>query len=188
MYKFLLRIAALVGIGYAAKQLSKKENRDRVVEEYNKAKEDPKKYAEDIQEKVTSNASDLSEKAKAEYSKVKEDPKAYTEDVQEKAQEEFDKFKSKSEEGFEKIKSKSEEFQTKTKEEFDKIKEDAKSKVQEYRKNGESAESDEVQESRFDDEAPVHVEEEFVNESEDLEEELDDSEGNKTIVTKNNEK
>lgn len=173
MFKFLLRIAALVGIGYAAKQLSKKENRDRVVEEYNKVKEDPKKYAEDIQEKVSTSATEFQGKAKEEYNKVKEDPKAYSEDIQSKAKDEFDK-----------IKSKSEELQSKTKEEFEKIKSDAKNKVQDIRNKNESDESDEVQESRFDDEAPVQVNDELVDETE----EIEDQDGNKTIVTKNDEK
>lgn len=171
MFKFLIRIAALVGIGYAAKQLSKKENRDRVVEEYNKAKEDPKQYAQNVQDKVATSATEYQEKAKEEYYKAKEDPKAYSEGIQNKAKDELGK-----------IKSKSEDLQTKAKDELDKIKTNAEGKIQDIRKNKDGAMETEIQESRFDDETPAQVDIKQVDTD------VENKENTKTIVTKKDDK
>lgn len=146
MFKFLFRIAALVGIGYAATKLSKKENRDRVASEYNKAKEDPKKYAQDVQEKVTESAQEYQEKAKSEYYKAKDDPKGYSEDLQSKAKEY------------------TEDLQSKAKDEFGKLKTNAEEKFQDITKKSEDDSDTDAQEARFDDETPAKTD---INEVED---------------------
>lgn len=168
MFKFLLRIAALVGIGYAATKLSKKENRDRVASEYNKVKEDPKKYAQDVQEKVSESAQEYQEKAKSEYYKAKDDPKAYSEDLQSKAKEEIDKIKTTAEEKIHDIRNKEDEDEDNT----------------------------EAQEARFDDETPAETDVKEVEDAdfennvlrdyEETEEEIleRNKDDNKTIITK----
>lgn len=81
----LLRAALVIGGTAVAAILSKKENRDRLLDEYNKAKQDPKGYADTAKEK----AANLQQVAKEEINKVKEDPESYkanlTQKVQEKA-------------------------------------------------------------------------------------------------------
>ena len=72
----LIRLAALVGVAAAVKKLSEKENRDAVLNEYNKAKENPKEYAQNVQSRVTEKAQEVQGVAKEEYSKAKEDPKS----------------------------------------------------------------------------------------------------------------
>src|SRR5699024_4402366 len=67
----LLKVAAMLGLAVAAKQLSKKENRDAVVNEYNKVKEDPKGYAQDVQNKFNEQTAPYQEKAKQELEKAK---------------------------------------------------------------------------------------------------------------------
>src|SRR5699024_1694138 len=84
----LLKVAAMLGLAVAAKQLSKKENRDAVVNEYNKVKEDPKGYAQNVQDKFNEQTAPYQEKAKKEFGKVKDDPKGYAQNVQEKAKSE----------------------------------------------------------------------------------------------------
>ncbi|MDJ1111589.1 MULTISPECIES: YtxH domain-containing protein [Macrococcus] len=81
----LLRAALVIGGTAVAAVLSKKENRDKLLDEYNKAKQDPKSYADTAKEKATN----LQQVAKEEINKVKEDPESYkanlTQKVQEKA-------------------------------------------------------------------------------------------------------
>ncbi|UTH10986.1 YtxH domain-containing protein [Macrococcoides canis] len=81
----LLRAALVIGGTAVAAMLSKKENRDRLLDEYNKAKQDPKGYADTAKEK----AANLQQVAKEEINKAKEDPESYkanlTQKVQEKA-------------------------------------------------------------------------------------------------------
>lgn len=81
----LLRAALVIGGTAVAAILSKKENRDRLLDEYNKAKQDPKGYAGTAKEK----AANLQQVAKEEINKAKEDPESYkanlTQKVQEKA-------------------------------------------------------------------------------------------------------
>ena len=59
----------------AAVVLSKKENRDKLKNEYDKYKEDPENYKASAKEK----ASEIKDKAQNEYSKYKEDPESYKE-------------------------------------------------------------------------------------------------------------
>lgn len=100
MSKFLKVVLGLVGVA-AAVLLSRKENRDRLKEEYNKYKEDPEGYkqnakevaesykenakeaAQNYKEKASSVASDLQEKAGDTIEEVKKDPKAYAKKVKE---------------------------------------------------------------------------------------------------------
>lgn len=89
----LLKVAAMLGVAVAAKQLSKKENRDVVMNEYNKVKEDPKGYAQNVQEKFNQQTGEYQEKAKQEMDKVKQDPKGYVQNIQSKAKQEVDKAK-----------------------------------------------------------------------------------------------
>lgn len=172
MFRLLFRIAALVGIGYAATKLSKKENRDRVASEYSKVKEDPKKYAQDVQEKVSESAQEYQEKARSEYYKAKDDPKAYSEDLQSKAKGELDKIKSTAEE-----------------------------KIQDIRKKDDTDEDNtEAQEARFDDETPAKTDVKDVEDAdfennvlrdyEETEEELleKNKDDKKTVITKKDEK
>lgn len=81
----LLRAALVIGGTAVAAILSKKENRDRLLDEYNKAKQDPKGYADNAKEK----AANLQQVAKEEINKAKENPESYkanlTQKVQEKA-------------------------------------------------------------------------------------------------------
>lgn len=81
----LLKAALVIGGTAVAAFLSKKENRDKVLDEYNKAKQDPKAYADNAKLK----ANNLQQVAKDEINKAKEDPEAYkanlTSKVQEKA-------------------------------------------------------------------------------------------------------
>ena len=69
----LLRAALVIGGTAVAAILSKKENRDRLLDEYNKAKQDPKGYADTAKEK----AANLQQVAKEEINKAKEDPESY---------------------------------------------------------------------------------------------------------------
>ena len=91
----LLRAALVIGGTAVAAVLSKKENRDKLLDEYNKAKQDPKGYADTAKEKATN----LQQVAKEEISKAKEDPESYkanlTQKVQEKAAPLADKFSKK---------------------------------------------------------------------------------------------
>ena len=100
MSKFLKVVLGLGGVA-AAVLLSRKENRDRLKEEYNKYKEDPEVYkqnakevaesykenakeaAQNYKEKASSVASDLQEKAGDTIEEVKKDPKAYAKKVKE---------------------------------------------------------------------------------------------------------
>lgn len=100
MSKFLKVVLGLGGVA-AAVLLSRKENRDRLKEEYNKYKEDPEGYkqnakevaesykenakeaAHNYKEKASSVASDFQEKAGDTIEEVKKDPKAYAKKVKE---------------------------------------------------------------------------------------------------------
>lgn len=115
----LVKLAAIVGIAAAVKKLSEKDNRDAVVNEYNKAKENPKEYAQTVQDKVTEKAHEVQDKAKEEYSKAKEDPKQYAQDVQSKATEQARDYQSK-------MTEQAKQYQEKAKTEFNKAKEDPK--------------------------------------------------------------
>ncbi|TVT29759.1 hypothetical protein FO441_05625 [Salinicoccus cyprini] len=115
----LLKVAAMLGLAVAAKQLSKKENRDVVKNEYNKVKEDPKGYAQNVQEKLSKQAGEYQEMAKNEYGKVKEDPKGYAQNVQGKVTEQASGYQ-------EKFTKQAGEYQEKAKSEFNKAKEDPK--------------------------------------------------------------
>ncbi|REH88254.1 YtxH domain-containing protein [Staphylococcus felis] len=72
-------LRAVIGIGtaVAAVVLSKKQNRDKLKEEYHKYKEDPESYKQRAQEK----ASQITDVANEEINKVKKDPKAYVNEV-----------------------------------------------------------------------------------------------------------
>ncbi|TDL98623.1 YtxH domain-containing protein [Macrococcus brunensis] len=89
----LLRTALVLGGTAVAAILSKKENRDMLVNEFNKAKQDPNAYKASLTEK----ANNLTQVAKEEVSKAKEDPNAYkanlTDKVMEKAAPVIDKVK-----------------------------------------------------------------------------------------------
>ncbi|RXK18292.1 YtxH domain-containing protein [Macrococcus sp. DPC7161] len=87
----LLRAALVIGGTAIAAILSKKENRDLVLNEYNKAKEDPNAYKESVKQK----AQGLTEQAKQEYAKAKEDPNAYKENLTSKVQEKAAPYKEK---------------------------------------------------------------------------------------------
>lgn len=115
----LVKLAALVGVAAAVKKLSEKDNRDAVVNEYNKAKENPKEYAQNVQEKVTEKAHEVQDKAKEEYSKAKEDPKQYAQDVQSKATEQAKGYQDK-------MTDQAKQYQEKAKTEINKAKEDPK--------------------------------------------------------------
>ncbi|WP_414052341.1 YtxH domain-containing protein [Macrococcus animalis] len=79
----LLKAALVIGGTAVAAFLSKKENRDKVLDEYNKAKQDPKAYADTAKEK----AANLQQVAKEEINKAKEDPNAYKANLSSKVQE-----------------------------------------------------------------------------------------------------
>lgn len=79
----LLRAALVIGGTAVAAVLSKKENRDKLLDEYNKAKQDPKRYADTAKEKATN----LQQVAKEEISKAKEDPESYKANLTQKVQE-----------------------------------------------------------------------------------------------------
>ena len=71
----LIRTLVVLGGTAAAVVLSKKENRDKLKNEYDKYKEDPENYKASAKEK----ASEIKDKAQNEYSKYKEDPESYKE-------------------------------------------------------------------------------------------------------------
>ena len=70
---------AVLGIGGAAAAvvLSKKENRDRLKDEYGKYKSNPESYKQNAKDI----ASQISSKAGETYSEVKQDPKGYASKV-----------------------------------------------------------------------------------------------------------
>ncbi|AID42481.1 YtxH domain-containing protein [Staphylococcus xylosus] len=70
---------AIVGIGGAAAAvvLSKKENRDRLKDEYSKYKSNPESYKQNAKDI----ASQISSKAGETYNEVKQDPKGYASKV-----------------------------------------------------------------------------------------------------------
>lgn len=115
----LVKLAALVGVAAAVKKFSEKDNRDAVTNEYNKAKENPKEYAKNVQNKVSEKAQEVQGKAKEEYSKAKEDPKQYAQNVQSKATEQAKDYQSK-------MSDQAKQYQEKAKTEFNKAKEDPK--------------------------------------------------------------
>ncbi len=100
----LLKVAAMLGLAVAAKQLSKKENRDVVKNEYNKVKEDPKSYAQDVQDKLSKQAGEYQERAKSEYDRVKQDPKGYAQNVQEKVNKQAAEYQERAKSEIEKAK------------------------------------------------------------------------------------
>ncbi|WP_426381774.1 YtxH domain-containing protein [Mammaliicoccus lentus] len=71
----LFRTLVVLGGTAAAVVLSKKENRDKLKNEYDKYKEEPENYKASAKEK----ASEIKDKAQNEYSKYKEDPESYKE-------------------------------------------------------------------------------------------------------------
>ncbi|WHI55696.1 YtxH domain-containing protein [Mammaliicoccus lentus] len=71
----LFRTLVVLGGTAAVVVLSKKENRDKLKNEYDKYKEDPENYKASAKEK----ASEIKDKAQNEYSKYKEDPESYKE-------------------------------------------------------------------------------------------------------------
>lgn len=85
----LFRTLVVLGGTAAAVVLSKKENRDKLKNEYGKYKEDPDNYKENAKQK----ANDLKGKAQNEYGKYKEDPTTYKESAKVKAKNEFQKAK-----------------------------------------------------------------------------------------------
>ncbi|GGI40469.1 YtxH domain-containing protein [Mammaliicoccus stepanovicii] len=85
----LFRTLVVLGGTAAAVVLSKKENRDKLKNEYGKYKEDPENYKENAKQK----ANEIKDKAQDEYSKYKEDPTSYKESAKEKAKTEFQKAK-----------------------------------------------------------------------------------------------
>lgn len=89
---FMTVVSALV-VTAALLPLRKQENREMIANEYNKAKENPKGYAQNVQHKVTDKAGQYQGRAMNEYNKVKEDPKGYAQNVQEKAKSQVDKVK-----------------------------------------------------------------------------------------------
>lgn len=89
---FMAVVSALV-VTVALLPLRKQENREMIANEYNKAKENPKGYAQNVQHKVTDKAGQYQEKAMNEYNKAKENPKEYTQNVQEKAKSQVAKVK-----------------------------------------------------------------------------------------------
>lgn len=119
IFNGIIRIAAVLGIAVAVKKLSEKENRDAVKNEYNKAKENPKEYAEDIQYKFSDKAHEYQDKAAAEYSRAKEDPKSYAQDVQSKVTEQAKEYQSK-------VSEQAKHYQEVAKDEYSKAKEDPK--------------------------------------------------------------
>ncbi|MBO3063942.1 MULTISPECIES: YtxH domain-containing protein [Staphylococcus] len=90
---------AIVGIGGAAAAvvLSKKENRDRLKDEYSKYKSNPESYKQNAKDI----ASQISSKAGETYSEVKQDPKGYASKVKQDPKgfinEQKDRFKNVSE-------------------------------------------------------------------------------------------
>ncbi|MCU7558319.1 YtxH domain-containing protein [Macrococcus capreoli] len=87
----LLKAALVIGGTAVAAFLSKKENRDKVLNEYNKAKQDPKAYADSAKEKAVN----LQQVAKEEINKVKEDPNAYKANLSSKVEEKVAPLKEK---------------------------------------------------------------------------------------------
>ncbi|MCG7419777.1 YtxH domain-containing protein [Macrococcus epidermidis] len=87
----LLKAALVIGGTAVAAFLSKKENRDKVLEEYNKAKQDPKGYADNAKGK----AANLQQVAKEEINKAKEDPNAYKANLTSKVEEKVAPLKEK---------------------------------------------------------------------------------------------
>lgn len=85
----LFRTLAVLGGTAAAVVLSKKENRDRLKNEYSKYKEDPESYKESAKQR----ANDIKGKAQDEYTKYKEDPTSYKQSAKEKAKSEYQKVK-----------------------------------------------------------------------------------------------
>lgn len=134
LFNLVFRVGAVLGIAYAAKKLA--DNKDVVKEEYAKAKEDPKAYAQNVQEKATAKAQDVQAKAQEEYSKAKEDPKAYAENVQNKAAEKAKEVQTKANEQVNVAKNKATEVQSKAKDEYAKAKEDPEAYKAELKEKG----------------------------------------------------
>src|SRR5699024_6572926 len=122
LFNFVFKVGAVLGIAYAAKKLA--DNKDVVKAEYDKAKEDPKAYAQNVQEKAVAKAQDVQDKAKVEYNKAKEDPKAYAQNVQEKASNKAQEVQTKANEKVDEAKVAAKDVQNKAKEEYSKAKED----------------------------------------------------------------
>lgn len=141
LFNLVFRVGAVLGIAYAAKKLA--DNKDVVKEEYAKAKEDPKGYAQNVQEKATAKAQDVQVKAQEEYSKAKEDPKAYAQNVQDKASAKAKEVQSKANEQVDAAKTKASDVQSKAKDEYAKAKEDPEAYKQELKEKGQEK-ADEV--------------------------------------------
>src|SRR5699024_1148013 len=133
LFNFVFRVGAVLGIAYAAKKLA--DNKETVKQEYAKAKEDPKAYAQNVQEKATAKAQDMKAKAK-------EDPQAYRENVQNKVTDKAKEVQSKANEQVDAAKVKASDLQSKAKDEYAKAKEDPEAYKQNLKEKGqEKAES-----------------------------------------------
>lgn len=134
LFNFVFRVGAVLGIAYAAKKLA--DNKETVKQEYAKAKEDPKAYAQNVQEKATAKAQDLQAKAQEEYAKAKEDPQAYRENVQNKVTDKAKEVQSKANEQVDAAKVKASDLQSKAKDEYAKAKEDPEAYKQNLKEKG----------------------------------------------------
>ncbi|WP_462422183.1 YtxH domain-containing protein [Salinicoccus sp. Marseille-QA3877] len=93
MAGIFMAVVSALAVTAALLPLRKQENREMIVGEYNKAKENPKGYAQNVQHKVTDKAGQYQERAMNEYNKAKENPKGYAQNVQEKAKSQVEKVK-----------------------------------------------------------------------------------------------
>lgn len=93
MAGIFMAVVSALAITAALLPLRKQENREMIANEYSKAKENPKGYAQNVQHKVTDKAGHYQKKAMNEYNKVKENPKGYAENVQVRAKAQVEKAK-----------------------------------------------------------------------------------------------
>ena len=106
----------VLGGAVAAAVYSNKQSRDLLTSEFEKAKQDPKAYAENLKETVNTKSQEVQKLAQEEINKAKEDPKTYRENVTKVAQE------------------KSAQYRQKAQEKSNQVKEQANSKVEEIKK------------------------------------------------------
>ena len=78
LFKKLLQLGAVVGVGYAIKKIA--DNEEAVKREIEKAKEDPKQYAKNVQDSANKKVDELAEKAKDSVDKVKDETLEFQED------------------------------------------------------------------------------------------------------------
>lgn len=154
LLKRVLQLAAVVGVGYAVKKLA--DNEEAVKREIEKAKEDPKGYAKNVQDSASDKVDELAEKAKGTVDKVKNEAvdfqnkaskdlnelKDNAKDVKNQVADKVEDVKSQVNEKVEDVKVKAEDVKDKAQDKAEEVKSKAEDKVDEAKDKAEDVKED----------------------------------------------